>query len=298
MPLGALHREKFYTQIKLRGNTYPVYRLGNGPHIAICIGVGTTLLRTFSTSFYAHFTVYSCDNYWINTHPIQNTTSITMLDIINDFTHIMSQLDLVKPIVFAHSCFGIVALEAAKREDHNMSSIVLVASPPTWNNELIANAESYFEQHASPARKQNHQQRQKHYQEIKQPGDSIINLTAYEADSAKYWGDFNISHEILAAIWSGIEAEDNIMNQFFNHILPSHSLEKNIEKVSIPVLQAAGEHDYDSIPLIAWETFPKPANYSTLHCGKVGHWPHYENPEVFDSGISLWLKRVVNSAAS
>lgn len=213
-----------------------------------------------------------------------------MEKIVDDIFAFIAERKLDKTILIAHSCFGICALEAAKRQEAAIEGIILVASPPYWNAESLAKANRYFESMASPERKANDAQRRARFEQIKTPNESELSLNTYEAASARYWADFNVSRDRLEKLWEGIHPEEQICNRFYLELLPQHDLTKGIDRVKVPVVLAAGQLDFDSAPLLLWQAFPKPANFSIIDCGATGHWPHLENPALFDIEIEIWAQ--------
>ena len=246
--------------------------------------------RTLSRNFNKMFSVYSTDMYWIQQQRLTDCTQITMQQIVDDIHAVIKQLKLINPIIVAHSAYGIVALEFAKQHGDNIGGVIMVGSPPAWHDDVITFARKYFDEHASIERKANDQARKDNFKLIKQPGESDISLNAYEADSARYWGDFNIKRTFLEDLWRGVEADDATMNHFFGVILPKNDLAKNIGRIDIPVLLAAGRLDFDCVPLALWRHASHPSKFTIIDCGEVGHWPHLENSAVFDCAVEKWLR--------
>lgn len=276
--------------VTIHGRKYPVEKQGTGKIPCLCIGVGSLMQRTLSDELKKIFTVYSIDLYFIQNFKHPEPKSLTMKMLVNHVLEVVNLLNLIKPIIFAHSCFGILAIEIAKYHDKNIGGLILVASAPQWNDASITATNKYFEEHAEPERIINDRRRKQHYAKIRKPTDSEASVDKYISDSARYWGDFNISEDKIRLLWKDIEADDDVMNRFFGEILPQHDLATNIEKVQVPVLLLAGEYDFDSIPLIQWATFPQPQKFTIANCGKIGHWPNLENPVGFDNAVKNWVE--------
>lgn len=288
-----IHADKLHRHVTLRGATYPVSVTGSGQKDCLCIGIGSLMQRTLSQNFNKMFSVYSTDLYWTQQQRLADCTQLTMQQIIDDIRTVIKQLNLIKPIIVAHSAYGIVALEFAKEHGADIGGVIMVGSPPAWDDNVIAFARKYFDEHASLERKANDQARRDNFKLIKQPGESDISLNAYEADSARYWGDFNIKRTFLDDLWRGVEADDAIMNHFFCVILPKNDLAKNIVLIDIPVLLAAGRLDFDCVPLELWRHASQPSNFTIIDCGEVGHWPHLENSAMFDSEVERWIRELL-----
>lgn len=277
-------------RVNIRGRVYPVTIQGTGKTPCICIGVGTLMQRTLSDQFFKTFQVISTDTYWIAKDRLSHPETLTMQDIVDDVLEVPRQLGLVEYILVGNSCFGIVAIEAAKRQPAGLKGVMAVAAPPRWDQKGIDASIQYFEKYASAERKANHVQRQEHFAKIKKPDESIVSVNAYEADAAKYFYNFNISRKEMEALWSGVEVDDSIMNHFFGYLLPNFDLSQGIEKVKVPVILQAGEFDFDSTPIHLWESFTHPPDFTILNCKQSGHWPQAESPEVFDQGSFEWMK--------
>ncbi len=279
---------KYFKSIMLNGADYPVYVDGGGAKPCLCIGIGSLMQKTLSSDFKKVFTTYSTDLYWIQKNRLAECSVLSMAQIIADINSVIAQLGLEKPVILAHSAFGIVALELAKDPAANISGIIMVGSPPAWNDSVITFARKYFDKHASVERKENDKIRKEKFSRIRKPGESDISINAYEADSARYWGNFNIERAFLDDLWNGIDADDEMMNHFFFNILPQHHSNAGMENIIVPVLLAAGQLDYDCVPLLLWEQYPKPRMFTLLDCGEVGHWPNLENVELFDAQVKKW----------
>lgn len=276
--------------ITIRNRSYPVQINGNGPTPFLCIGIGSHLQMTLPNSLMNTLKVYSTDLYWIASQRMSQPKQLTIEDLVDDIIEVISELKLSECLIAGFSCFGILALEAAKRKDPRIKGVVLVSTPPGWDEKIIAQAHVYFDQKASPERKLNDAKRKEHFLKIKKPNESIGSVNAYAADAARYWRDFNLSQDFFNHLWQDIQVDDAIINHFFSVLLPQHDLRVRIDEVFVPVVLFAGRLDFDSIPLQLWETFEKPANFATIDCGEAGHWPQLEEPIFFSHAFENWLR--------
>src|SRR5579871_6408227 len=106
-------RDEETFNVDLKGKSYPVVKVGKGiPCILICLG--TPSFRTLSKKFAEIFTVYSSDLYWVKNRALDNPTLMTMDTIVDDIKAVGDALGLEKYVIFAHSAYGIIALEFAK----------------------------------------------------------------------------------------------------------------------------------------------------------------------------------------
>lgn len=277
-------------RITINTRSYPVHVDGTGDIPLLSIGIGSHLQMTLPASLKKTLKVYSTDLYWIASQRLPQPEQLTMSELVDDIIEVISQLSLSQCILAGFSCYGILALEVAKRLDPRIKGIVLVSTPPTWNIDVINAAQSHFIKHASFERKQNDAQRKEHFLKIKKPDESIGSVNAYTADAARYWKDFHLTNDFFELLWQDIYVDDAMINHFFSTLLPAHDLAIDLDKITIPVVLFSGQFDYDSIPLILWQSFTKPSNFTIVDCGQTGHWPQLENPTFFETSFLHWLQ--------
>jgi len=277
--------------VHLNGTQYPVLIDGSGSIPCLSLGIGTLTQRTMSEYFKKLCTIYATDSYWLKDNPLADASKLTMQKFVDDTTILIAALKLEKPVILAHSGFGMAALELAKQKKDLLRGIIMIAATPCWNTQMIEQTNALFDKVASSDRKANDLKRKEHFAKIRKPRESELSLNTYESCSARYWGNYNVSREFLEKLWAGIEPDDAICDQFWGVVLPSYNLAKDIDKVSIPVILLAGHLDFDSMPLELWKTYPKPPNFTIVDCGQVGHWPQLESPELFDDGIDKWVRK-------
>jgi pimeloyl-ACP methyl ester carboxylesterase len=288
--MATHHSEKTIT---IGEDNFPVKIYGTGKIPCLCIGTAELVARTLSENILQLFTVYAVDLYFIKNKTYNDIPSLDLPTIAKHYLAAAKQLQLQHYILLGFSCFGILAAEMAKQHQHDIAGLLLISTPPEWNDTSILNTQDYFNTHAEPERIANDQKRKAYYEKIKTPTDSETSVARYIADSARYWANYNISDQEIRTLWDGVECNDAIINQFFLQALPRYNLAEKIETITIPVLVLAGECDFDSIPLVQWERYPKPPQFQMLSCGKVGHWPNIENTPQFDLAITQWVKKLL-----
>lgn len=251
-------------------------------------GLGTLMRRTLSENFYHHFNIYSTDLYWEHRKALEDPASnLTIRKIIDDIQVIVTQLQLDKYILCGHSTFGIIALEAAKH-DPRIAGVIMVGSPPNWNQHTWQTANQIFASSASNERKENDAKRRANYELVKKPNENECSINGYIRDTARYWKDFTRSDQFLKQLWEGVEADNAMFNVFFDQLLPNHHYDAHLEKIQCPVLLVGGPYDYDCVPLQLWQEAKKPKNFDMKVCPESGHWPNFEEPELFDKYVLEW----------
>jgi pimeloyl-ACP methyl ester carboxylesterase len=256
-------------------------------------GLSTLMRRTLSDNFYSHFSVYTSDLYWDRKTALENPEGqLTTKKIINDIKDMATQLDLEEYVICGHSTFGIIAFEAAKH-DPRIAGVLMVGSPPDWNQHTWQTARKTFDDSASHDRKENDKARRAHYELVKIPGENECSINGYIRDTARYWKNFTHSDEFLKKLWEGLEADNDMFNEFFDHTLPAHKHEEAIEKVTCPVLLVGGPYDYDCIPIKLWSEAKQPAIFEMKECPESGQWPNFEDAETFDKHVLEWAKTLI-----
>ncbi|OJW50608.1 MAG: hypothetical protein BGO67_05910 [Alphaproteobacteria bacterium 41-28] len=218
--------------VSLNHQKYPVRVEGYGPFVCFSIGTGTLIPNMLSERFKETFTVYATDLYWDQDYKLPHPETLTIEQIALDLQFVAQQLELKKYIIMGHSCFGIVALEVAKRDPH-VQGVMMIASCPAWNEETWKFTKDYFDKHADAGRKANNEKRHAHYELVKKPTDSEISLTVYTRDSAKYWANYEIDDKTIENVWRGLVPDDVIVNHFFARFYPSIPLRTALRKSAV-----------------------------------------------------------------
>lgn len=273
--------------INIRGKTYPVIKAGQGiPCLLICLG--TPSFRTLSKDFSTLFEVYSSDTYWVENSALDNPESVTMDTIIEDIKTMGEALKLNRYVIFAHSAYGIIALEFAKKYPHLAAGIIMVGTPVNSNNTVAEKHNLIFQQTADQRRKSIDSERraQIEKEDLSQLTSSGRWLREYVyRDAPRYWHipDFDCTD-----LWEGITL-DRLFIRLFSNILPNTDVLKGLEHVKDPIFLAAGISDYDCCPWL-WNEVPNlPKNFTISTFSESGHWPHYEEPTLFDAAIKKWI---------
>ena len=278
-----------YRQVTVGERQYPLATSGIGKIPLVAVGIGSHIQMTFSPQLRRRFTIHSSDLYWISSHRIQ-APHLTLEQIVADACTTVEMSGAEKPIVAGFSCFGLLALEVAKRMGGNIRGVMMISTPPGWNDAIIAFAQNHFASHASVERQENDRNRRAHFAKIRRPGESLVSINAYEADAARYWKDYSVDREFLEALWAGITVDDDIINHFFGSILPTYNVATNLNSIIVPTALFAGQYDYDSTPLLLWQKSPQPCQFTMVDCGESGHWPNLENRDVFDPAVEHWAQ--------
>lgn len=271
--------------VKLKNRNYPISVTGEGQPCLV-IGIGTLIQRTLSQKFKNSFKVYSSDLYWIKDHALDDVSSLTMERIVDDIEELRQNLKLSSFILIGHSAYGIVALEYAKKYSSALNGIIMVGAPLNSNAEVEACNNKYFESHADPLRKSIDLERRAAFsnEDLSHLDSAAKFLRGYIwRDAPRYWHDPTFD---CSPLWKNINLDGDLLDYFFKAVLPKIDVKKELDKIKCPVFLAAGMSDYDCCPWV-WSQ----VNFSKLTVSlfnKSGHYPNYEETELFDSRIKLW----------
>lgn len=275
-------------QVNISGNTYNVIKKGKGVPCVV-IGIATLFERTISKDLYDIFEFIFSDLYWDKKNNLADIKNISMDKIVEDIREMISQLKIKKPLLLAHSAYGIVALEFAKKHQNLLSGIVMIGTPVNSNRKVVEQNEKIFMQEADTLRKNIDKQRRKRVQaenlDYKSLNERFIREYCYMS-SARYWHypEYDCSH-----LWQGIELT-SLFDKFFVEILPRVDVTKNLGKITIPIFHAVGMSDYDCCPWLWKNVENLPEKMVNSYFYKSGHWPHFEEEIEFNKRFICWIK--------
>lgn len=274
-------------QIKIRGNNHTVTVRGQGTK-AITIGLGTLMEKTLSDRFFENFELFSSDLYWSKSAGNKEIKSLELPEMLSDIHDLITQTNLEKPLIIAHSSFGILALEYAKLNPDSISGIVMIGTPINSNCKVGAHNHEIFLTEASEERKKVYHDREKEKYTVTVSFKNSMEEFIYSycnLQSPKYWHnpEYDCTH-----LWDGIE-NSAVFYYLFSDILPKLDVQENIETLKTPIFLASGLNDYDCCPW-EWDNLPSlPQNFTNIHFEKSGHWPHFEESDKFDTELVKWV---------
>lgn len=273
--------------VTLHKKRFPVEKKGEGTP-CLLIGLGTLMLRTLSPAFFKNFEAYVTDLYFLAKDGLEDISQVTMETLVEDLKALEETLGLQKYILVAHSAFGILALEFVKRYPENVAAIIMVGTPINSNLEVAAHHNKIFEQEADSKRKEIDSLRRSQVAgedlSLFSPSERFLREYIYR-DAPRYWHipDYDCSH-----IWEGLVL-DRLIDHLFSNIFPAIDVTQDLQSIRTPIFLAAGLSDYDCCPWL-WRSLPHlPQNMTVSIFEKSGHWPHYEEADLFDTRIMEWV---------
>lgn len=261
--------------VTINNVAYPIVIEGSGIPCLV-LGQGNLYQQTLSQSFKSKFTVYSSDLYWDTRYSNDVNSPLTMQQILSDIAEFAHCLALDNYMLFGHSAFGIVALEFAKKHPNNLLGIIMSGTPINSNPNVAIVNNAYFENHADQKRKELDLQ-------------ESLQQKPFWRSIARNWHDLAYDDTTL---WRTIFPSD-VLKHFFTTILPTVNVLESLEKIACPIFLAAGLSDYNCCPFM-WQNIPNlPHNMSIYEFKKSGHWPHFEEANLFDQKITKWLSSIL-----
>ncbi|MBA7558787.1 hypothetical protein ES708_00396 [subsurface metagenome] len=176
---------------------------------------------------------------------------------------------------------------ASSYPDHT-SHVIMVDMSPYWNEEVSKASNEYWETHASKERKrilkQNREQLTGEILNSVSPGEAM--WMTYVANAPMYWYDPAYD---CSWLFEDFDVDPDRMMHCLNEELPRFDFTKG-EKINIPVFLAIARHSY-VCPYYLWDNYKdKLPNLSYNLFEKSGHFPMFEEQELFDKKLIEWIK--------
>ncbi len=218
----------------------------------------------------------------------ENGTKITFDILSDDFETLRKDLNLKKVAFFGWSANGYLALEYALKYTGSVSHLILSGVPPHYKAELFEEQNKYWEVAASDNRKKVLEEQLRNFKK-----SDLSNLTEeekiigeYTASGPKYWADKNYN---CNWIWENNALKANALKTLFYELLSEYDPSSKFESITCPVLILQGKHDY-LVPHYMMENhLEKFANATYQLFERSGHYPFYEEKELFLKVLNKFL---------
>lgn len=221
---------------------------------------------------------------------------VTLDTYLDDIERIRARTGFEQGIVIGHSHHGNLALEYAKRYPERVTHLVMIGSPPLEVTRTIEEAEKYWNDHASEARKRALGKRlaalERRPLETYTPEEMYV--ARYQAEAPKYWYDLDYD---AASLWEGMPINIGAMKRFRDFFADGYEMSWDERRMTAPVLVVMGEHDY-AVPHTLWdEVRPRLSNLTYQLFDRSGHTPQLEQPDRFDRMLLDWIRSGSGGAA-
>jgi proline iminopeptidase len=207
--------------------------------------------------------------------------------LLDDVERARQQLGLGRIVIMGHSDHSLMALEYAKKYPANVSHVVMIGTSPGLGAENDRLRDQYWEESASPERKAAMEENRRRLpdEELAKlpPGQRFVRT--YIRNSPRIWYD---PYFDSSSLLEGVEANDDWFRApFFRDV----DITQGLDTFDRPVFLALGRYDFLEAPPSAWDLVkPKFRDLTVRVFERSGHWPHYEEPAVFDAELLRWMK--------
>jgi proline iminopeptidase len=257
-----------------------------------CMVVGSHIFwpQTFSSELRKHLKLIFVDSRFFT--PIDKKielSTFSMEIVIDDIEQVRNTLDLEKMAVLGHSAMGLFALEYGKKYPEHTSHVIMIGTPPNWNEEYQKLVNEFWESDASDERKAIYKRNMEELTEEKLNKVPPFRQWAlqYIASSPWYWYDPNYD---CSWLWEGLDGNMNIINHFFDVLLSEYDSLQDLGQLKAPVFLALGRYDY-AVPYHSWDNVKDKFNNLSYNVfEKSGHYPMLEEWELFDKKLIDWIK--------
>lgn len=279
--IGFVNSGKFKLGYRIEGEGVP----------ALVLGSATYYSRIFSQNLRNHLKLYFIDNRaWVESPGDVDLSEYTLEVIMEDIELMRKSLGIEKAVMIGHSGHVFMALEYAKKYPQHVSHLVLIGAGPNFSDKSTQECEQYWADSLWPERKAALERN------FKQITDEHLNslpadqrwIKNYIRLAPRIWYDYNFNAEFL---WKDVAMNMPAFSYIWTNIFKNIDITMGIERVSMPVYLALGRYDFIVAPPASWNPIRPLFKDISLHVyEQSGHTPQYEQPELFDNQLLIWLK--------
>lgn len=277
--LSTYKSDSFLLNYQTIGQGYPCLVIGSAKYYP----------QTFSENLYQHLQMTHVDSRAFAQSDNEIDEQAKQLDrVIDDIEAVRSHLNLQRPILIGHSGNAYFALQYAKKYPQHISNLVLLNAGPDLGYESQQAAEHYWQKYAGQERKEKMLANETGGAGI-QPGATSHQqfIDFYVMNTPKIWFDFEID---ARALWDGVYINMPVFEYLWGDVFSKIDICQELDKVSMPVFLALGDHDFITAPYSSWlPLLDKFQNITVKVFSNCGHTPQLEVPEAFDEALLQWL---------
>ena len=276
--------------VMVRGMSMPYLTQGTGIPCLVA-GYSTLYQAIFSNELMKHIQFIFVD--WKNSFaaddPFPQAAEITIDTLVDDLDEVRRQLGHEKIAILGGSYPGFLPLAYGKKYPGHASHLICIGTPPYANKKTDKASAEYWEQDASPERKAAHR---RHFEEL--PDSLLAKLEPserwvmqYIRDRAICWA--NPEYDCYW-LWVGKRFSMDFEQQYYSVLLADYDPTPDFKAITTPVLIVNGRYDYWAPPQL-WEAEKRKLPNLTYYLFEnSGHWPMWEEQELFDRKLIEWLQ--------
>jgi proline iminopeptidase len=263
---------------------------GHGPALMV-ISFGGSLIyqRTFSAQLREHFTLIFLDLRGSGPSETGDVSAMTLERVLADIDAVRETIGIDRIAVAGHSVHGLIPPAYALRYPAHAWGAVVLNCPPKMlaDADWAAIAKPYWETMASVERKALLEQRRGALDDLGQaalPPDQAF-IRFYAASSPERFADPTFDPTPL---WDGSIFSFAVFEHVNGPMLAGYDPTPSFSELRCPVFIAMGVHDYPVPPLLWHSAIDLLANATYHAFERSGHWPHFEEQELFDRKLITW----------
>jgi proline iminopeptidase len=210
-----------------------------------------------------------------------DVADLTFDVLAEDLEAVRRALGHERVAVLGHSMLGAFALEYARRCPSTVSHAIVVGAPPDGDmRALQAQGAAFFEQEASPQRKELLRENLARLAPGTPPSQAML------AQSPLRFYDATFD---AAPLFAGAQVKPEVLTHIMGKMLPGWNVSAGAAPLQTPILIAHGQHDY-VVPWALWADVVKDLPTATLRVfDKSGHQPFFEEPAEFVAVVREWM---------
>jgi proline iminopeptidase len=113
-------------------------------------------------------------------------------------------------------------------------------------------------------------------------------IMRYVANGPMYWCD---PHFNSSALWQDHRINGDVVNHFYAVLLANYDPTASFSQITCPVFIAHGKYDFSAPPTLWEDTHEKFPNGTYQLFEHSGHYPHFEEQELFDQKLIAWIAK-------
>ena len=276
--------------VEVNGAELAYVREGRGFPLLV-VGSATYYPKAFSDGLRQHFNLIFIDSrHFAAGYEPSNAQlgQLTLDTFVDDVEAVRQAVGVDQVAVLGHSVHAQIALAYAAKYPEHVTHLVLVAGLPFAQREFSEETDRYWDEHASPERKELLSRNLEHLEaQLAAAPSNRSFAVGYHARAPLQWADPAYdAREVL----KGLENNASL-GRLFGTVPQRAEVRQTLEAVSVPVLLTLGRLDF-LIPHTVWEELIAGIDSITyVLLNDDSHNPQTEAPERFDIELIGWFRR-------
>ena len=276
--------------LEVRGFILNCFIEGKGPN-ALIIGSSKHHPKLFSENLKTYLRCIFVDHRGFGTplDGIQND-NFSINNLVEDIEVLRETLGIKRFILIGHAESGYIATEYAKKYPENITHLIILNMSPNTSHKTLLAAERYLTESVCPKRKEYLSQTMVNIEYNAPTYNDKQYIARHLKNSPVIWADYRFDSNYL---WKDIniiqQGFDLMINQEFSTI----DLGNNSDKITMPIFLGLGRYDYWNPPHL-WESLRNKFDDLNIRIfEKSGHYPMFEEKDLFDTELVKWLKEKI-----